>query len=427
MVSRMKKVLPVLLALGGLGLILQFVVNIFVTEKDTKYTIKTEDNDYSILEHFEIKNNKNFYNLSVVDKNNNFYPIFLEEDFNKQTEIIRDIKHYSYDNISCVFPIFRRNVTSNIICSYEDQIVSYDYLKQIGNKEIDDVVAKLKNSGYSHNSWDRKSAQKTNLFEDGRGIDVYHENILENYTFLIWRYKGLYILKNDNFIVRDYLDYDIYDNEHSILVGKYYVTAIEDSKTSRVSELYYYNTDGLGKGVIELPNKTSNKFYFNGVYDNRLYMTDIIMEEQYAINVGFEKVEKVGNRRDGFVTIEDDKIKMVEADEFLKENIYFDSFVEDNSIFEMYGKDTEILKDNNLYYFKTKDGSFYRMNIGALKTVELLFKFDNMTEWKVKDGDVLFIAGDKIYFYNDKEGLVLIAYNKELIYNYENIIDFWKK
>ena len=58
---------------------------------------------------------------------------------------------------------------------------------------------------------------------------------------------------------------------------------------------------------------------------------------------------------------------------------------------------------------------------------ELLFKFTDVAEWKVKDGEILVVVGDRLYFYNDAQGLVLIAINNELKYNHFNICDFWKE
>ena len=92
-----------------------------------------------------------------------------------------------------------------------------------------------------------------------------------------------------------------------------------------------------------------------------------------------------------------------------------------------YGEDVEIKQDGYFYYFKTKEGKMYRSHIDNPTAAEVLFKFDNMTEWKVKNGDVLVAAGDMVYFYNEEEGLRPIAKNSELVYNNKNIIDFWKQ
>ena len=50
-----------------------------------------------------------------------------------------------------------------------------------------------------------------------------------------------------------------------------------------------------------------------------------------------------------------------------------------------------------------------------------------LTEWKVKDEEILVVTDNKLYFYTDDVGLSLIAVNNELRYNHNNICDFWKK
>ena len=423
----MKKALPILLILAALALVLQVVVNVFTTEKSSEYTLQTEDNNYKIVEHLEVIDNVSYYNIGVEDKEGTYYTIFLEKDFNKQTEIIRDIKTFKSNDVSCIFPVYRREVTGNVSCLYDGESVSYDYLKQKGNEDIDNIVKQLESEKYTHKSWDRKESKKVNLYSDGRAIDVYEDNILDDYVFLIWRYKGLYILKSDECLIKDYLESDVYDNSLSAIVGRYYVTADKKTDTFKVSQLHYYNTKELGRGTIVLPDATSNDIYFNGVHNNLLYMTDVGKKQQFSIDPAFEKVVEVGNVEKGFVTFEDGKKKVIPANEFLAEPVYINGAITNKEINKKYGDDVQIKLDGDFYYFRTKDGKMYRSHIDKPAEAEVLFKFDNISEWKVKNGDILVAAGEMVYFYNDKEGLLPIAYNKELTYNSNNIIDFWKK
>ena len=422
----MKKAMPILFILGFLGLILQVAVNVFITEKTSEYALKTSDNSYKITEHMEVIDNVSYYDIGITDKDGVFYSLFVEEDFNKQTEVIRDIKTFKSNNLSCIFPIYRRNETGNVTCLYNDEAVSYSYLKQIKNTDIDSIITKLKNDKYSHNSWDRKDVSKSKLYNEGREIEVYQENIIKDYIFLIWRYKGLYILKSDESLIKDYLDEDIYDNTLSAIAGRYYVTADRRKLDSSVSSFYYYNTKDLGKGEIIMDEATSNDVYFNGVYEEKVYMTDIKNKKQYTIDPAREKVEVVGNEADGFINVVNDKKKKVSASEFLKEKVYFNAVEVDEKLTQKYGDKIEVKKDRDFYYFKTTDGKIYMAHEDKPDKAELLFKLDKVTEWKVKNGDLLLASGNTIYFYSEHEGLLPIAYNKELSYNNKNIIDFWK-
>lgn len=424
----MKKAMPILLIIGCLGLILQVAVNVFTVEKNSDYTLKTDENVYSIKEHLEVIDEVSYYNIGITDKDGQVYTVFLEKNLNKQTEIVRDIKTFKSNNLSCIFPIFRRGVTGNVTCLYNGEAVSYDYLKQMGNADVKTIVEKLKSEKYSHKTWEERTSSVEKMFAEGRGIDVYTDNILKDYTFLIWRYKGLYILKNDDLLIKDYLEKDIYDNTLSAIVGRYYVTAEKKTETFRVSELVYYNTKELGRGKIILPDATSSDIYFNGVVGNVLYMTDIGNKKQFVINPASEKVTEVGNAEKGFITFVDGEKKEVSANEFLTSKVYFsNALVTNDEIIKKYGADVQIKRDGEFYYFKCSNGKFYRAHIDSPDKAEVLFSFNNITEWKVKNGDILLAAGDMVYFYNEKEGLLPIANNKELLYNSNNIIDFWKK
>lgn len=419
--------MSILLVVFFLGLALQIVVNIFVTDRSSEYTLKTEDNEYNITEQLEVVDDASYYNIGITDKNGEFYSVVLEKNLNKQTKIVRDIKYFKAKNLRCIFPVFMRDITGNVSCLYNGENVTYDYLMQIENTDVVDFIKQLKKENYNHNSWSRKESQKFDLYEEGKGIEVYQDNILDDYIFLIWRYKGLYILNSEESIIKDYLDNDVYDNSLSQVVGNYYVTANRKASTSRINKLYCYDFKSLKKEIIVLPEETSANVYFNGVYDGKLYMTDVGKEQQFMIDPAKKKIEEVGDGENGFISIIDEEKVVVSAREFLVEPVYFNGFVSNDKINEKYGNDVEVLRDGKFSYFKTTEGKVYRTYVNAVDQAELLFQLDDITEWKVRGGDVLVTAGEMAYFYNLEEGLVPIAYNKELIYNYNNIYDFWRK
>lgn len=414
-----------MIVLVFLSLVLQVVVNVFVKEKDSKYVLKNGDIKYTIQENLSVIDDESYYDFNVVDSNELLYTFSFKADFNKQTEIIRDIEFVSTDNLSCIFPIYKHGQYSDVYCLYNGEQVSSSYLKQINNYDFLMVTNKLKTLKYSNNKWDTNIVKTTRLEEEGRGIDFYQENILDDYTFLMWKYKGLYILKNNDAVVKNFLEYDQYENNLSALVGRYYVT-VDYQESSAVSEFTYYNTKEFGRGKIVFPDKTSDNYYFNGVYNNKLYMTDIDAQKQYEIDPAYEKVVEVGNDEKGFMNLKDNKLVNVDASLFLEEKVYFSEYVTNDAISHKYG-DVYIIKNRKFYYFKTDDGRLYRAHEDNIEKTELLFKLDNFTEWKVKNGEVLAVAGDTMYFYNDVYGLLPIAVNSELKYNHYNICDFWKK
>ena len=420
----MKKVFPILLVLFAFTLIIQYVVNMLISEHLVEYSIKTGDNTYFIKESFRYINDESFYDFTIRDDNELFYTFTLNDDFNKQEEVITDIKFLSSGQLQCIFPLYKRHKSGNMSCVYAGKQVSHSYLRQINNNDILVLTKQLMDQGYEHTSWSNIDAKSVQV--NGKpSVLAYQDNILDNYHFTMWGYKGLMILGKNSATYRIYLANDQYDNTHSALVGKYYISAIFDGASS-INSFYYYNAKDFGKGVINIEkgyNLTKN-FYFNGVYKKKLYVTDIESKNQFEVNPYKEEAVLVGNERVGFLSVVDGKLVNVKAEEFLKEKVYFEKDVIDNRLASIGAVD--IIKENASYYFITKEGEVYRTSEENVYKPILLFKLDKLTEWRVKNGDIMAVAGDTVYFYNDNVGLRKIAVNSELNYNHNNIVDFFK-
>lgn len=420
----MKKTLPILLVLFAFALVLQYVVNMMINDHVVEYSIKTDDNSYIIKENFRYENDESFYDFTVTDENDLFFVFSFNEDFNKQEEIISDIKFFTTKDLQCIYPIYKRHETGNVSCIYQGQQVSYSYLEQINNYDIGVVTKQLKKMGYEHVDWETEEAAEVSV-EEAPSIKTYPDNVLDNYYFTMWNYKGLVILSNSHSTYRMYLSSDQYDNSNSALVGKYYVTVVNE-ETELFNYFVYYNVKDFGKGIINTDKgfNISRNFYFNGVYNNKLYLTDLETKKQIEVNPVSEKAVVVGNEKDGYLNLVDGELKTVKADEFLKGKVYFTNKVTDERFDELGA--IEIIKENTSYYFITKDGGVYRSNEDKVYKPVLLFKLEGLTEWKVSNGDILAVAGNTVYFYTESVGLRKIAVNNELNYNHKNIVDFYK-
>ena len=419
----MKKVFPILTVLFLFTLIIQYIVNVMINDHTVEYAIKTDDNAYMIKESFRYVDDVSIYDFTVSDTNDLFFTFSVSDDFNKQEEIITDIKFLTSDKLQCIFPIYKRKKSGNLSCLYDGKQVSYSYLEQINNKDVVTMTEELIKQGYDHESWSDFEAKDVPV--NGKtSVKVYQNNILENYHFTMWGYKGLMILGRNNATYRMYLANDLYDNSNSILVGKYYITVFFDN-VNVVSSFMYYNAKDYGKGIINLDSGVlTRNFYFNGVVENKLYITDLESKKQIEVNPVREEAITVGNEKDGFLALKNGKLKKVSAEEFLKEKVYFDEEVVDNRLISLGA--TDIVKENTSYYYITKNGEVYRSSVDNVYKPTLLFKFNNLTEWRVKNGDIMAVAGDTVYFYNDNVGLRKIAVNSELNYNHKNIVDFFK-
>ena len=244
----MKKVLSILLLLGLLSILCQFIINLSIDHHTVKYSIKTANNDYYVSEKFRRIGDNSVYDFIVLDKDNSYFTFSYEKDFNNQERVIKDFEYYTTKDLKCIFPIYKRSNTSDIACLYKGEQVSYSYLKQIDNYDIGIIIKKLESLGYDNDGWDRNNTAASTS-ENGK-IKFYKKNIMDNYIFTMWNYKGIYIIKNDGLLEKELLDYDQYENDWSALVGKYYVTLGNVDKMNAISEIFYYNIKDLGKGSI---------------------------------------------------------------------------------------------------------------------------------------------------------------------------------
>lgn len=407
---------------------MQIFTNIFISEKTAKYTlVADEKREYLINESLSVDDGVSYYDFLVTDVADRVYSFSISGDYNKQTEIVKDIKEYTVGNVTCIFPVFKRDTYGYLSCIKDSKQVSYAALKQSGDTNVASIVENLKKFGYNNPAWTDYSTETTRLEVGVRGIDYYKGNLLKDYVFLMWRYRGLYVLNTEKPYISNYMSYDRYENDYSALVDKYYISADFKDDNKKVDQLVSVNVENKGRSFILLPEKTTVSFYFNGVYDNKLYMTDPDAGKQYSIDPKKEVSEVVGTKDTHFLMLKDGKLEEVDSKEFLKENQYFSDSVVVKEIVDKYGTSTDIKKYRKMYYFRTSDGCVYRSHVDAPTDATLLFKFNGLVEWRVRNGDIMAIVGDTMYFYSDEYGLLPIAKNSELTYNFRNIGDFWKK
>ncbi len=410
----MKKIFLLIINFLVLSLLIQVIIICFTTKFTTKYSLKTTTNEYLIEEYFKKENNISTYNFIITTKTNKKYTFKVQKNFNKQKHIIKDIKYFKEGNVECLYPLFKRNYTSDVSCYYNKTQVSYSYLNQLNNKNIKKISSKLKKLGYKTNI-----SSTPNPSKKYKNLVVYQKNIPNNYIFTTWNYKGIDILKSNDLSSKQFLKNDKYENSLAIICNDYYIYI--DNTKKEIKEIKAYNMLNQKQKEFKL-NDLSADIYFNGIYNNELYITDKKTKKQYIYNPKKNKLKELNS----YFILKNDKIKEVNRDTFFQKNIIFTDFIENNDISNKY-LTKEIKYENNYYYFLTSNGNFYRLYSKNKTSPELLFTFPNIKEWNIKDNDIIFINNDTLYFYNDKLGLLPILKTNELKYNYKNICDFLKK
>lgn len=409
----MKKMFNIVLVLGIISILYQFFVTIFVTRRNANYSVLTDNNSYMVKEDYKRKGETNMYSFLITDHNKNSYVYSYEGDLNKQSRVIKDIVSYDNTNISCIAPVFKNERIENIVCKYNNELVSYSYLKQISNSDIDKFLNQLSNSKYKVNSEFRDiNSVKT----DYNNISYYND-IDSDLYFTIWNYKNLYIINNNKVVDKDLLEKDSYENTYGTLVDKFYILVNTDLS---FNSFYIVNIKDGGKVKIEADDSISNNMYFNGSYNKKLYLTDIDNKHQFVIDPIKEEIKRVDNPKyfDGKKLVDVDILDLTSTKK------YFVKQIIPNKLVKKYGEG--LVFSNQNYYFE-KDGSVYTIIGNNYEYPLKLFSFDSFKEFKVLNGNVYGINKDTVYMYNSKVGLKKVINHRELIYNYKNIFDVYEK
>ena len=139
-VNRLKLIILVIVII----LLLFFILKLLKTEHKTSYKI----DNYKIIEKFYIKDKKHYYNFIIKDSKNNYF-YNTNNKFNKNKKIINKIVNKKIKNITCIMPIYKKNINGNILCNYENNIVSIYYLKSINEELYNKFIKLFKKDGYN--------------------------------------------------------------------------------------------------------------------------------------------------------------------------------------------------------------------------------------------------------------------------------------
>lgn len=392
----------------------QILITVFTKSHKVDYIIKTANNKYKIFEFFTAKNSS--YDFIITDKNKNTYTLSLIKDYNKQKNIIKDILYFEKDNISCLYPLFKRNYSQELLCYYKNEQVSVSYLNQKKPKSIQKIIKSLEKKGYKTNILEKE--QSASKFET---LNIYKANLLENYYFTIWNYKGFYLLNKNNIKNIKLLSKDKYENKLSILLNNYYIYF--DTNKKVYNQIFIYDLLKEKKEIFKIKDyNLSKNIYFNGIYNDLLYFTDIDYKKQYSFDPKKKKLLEISDQN--YLKIVNNKKQYLSKADFFQEKVYFLNST-NKKITKKY--QTSDLRESNNYYYFLSDNKIYKSLKREPKKGIVLFELPNIKDWKVKNNNLLIISNDIVYFYSDSNGLLPIVKNNELNYNYKNICDFWKK
>ena len=386
--------------------VFHFVHLLFIKEYKLSYKVS----NYQIDEHY-YKTKKHEYDIKIVS-NKKIYTYTINYNFNKKKRIIKDIKKYTVDNLTCIIPIYQRNIDLNIYCNLDNNQVSIDYLLKSNNANFNKIKNKVK-------KYKIKIPTSSDIKKTFKKITVYNDNIEDNQVYYIWDYKGLYVLKNDKNIYKKVLSYDLYDNIMSCIVDGNYLLW-ENNSVNGIDTIYYYNLNNNKIKKIILDKKISKDSYINGVINNNVYLTDRKNKREYIFTLNTSKINTIDSDGTSFITYQNNEKKEFNKSDFFKADQLFNN--------NYYSK--ELDREgwlNNRYFYYQENNYIYKAQLSNINKVTLLLELDNIKEWHIVGEEIILLSEDTIYAYNDNRGLRRIVEDKELNYNYENIYKVGEK
>lgn len=385
------------------------MIPIIIKTFQKKHNVEYKVGKYNINEKFYIEEKSHNYEFKITNKKET-YSFILNSNVNKRKKIIKDIKIYKKNNIKCIIPIYVKDISKDIYCLENNNQVSNYYLKD--NDNFKSIIEDTKKYKVNLPSDSEK-------YKEFKKIKVYQNNINDNTAYIIWNYKGIYILKNNELKQQKFLNYDLYDNIMSTTTSNYFVL-FENSNVMGIEKIHYYDIKNDKYKIFKLKDKISKDSYINGVYDDLIYVTDNKKKIQYTINIKKEKIEEVGKEELGYIKYTNNKKEeMNKSDFFMKEQLFDNEKIENKKI----TNSKDLVKEDQIYYY-LDNNKFYK-NINGYNSI-LLFELDNIKDWKINNKDLIIFVDDLVYIYNDELGLRKIIEYNELNYNYKNIVKYWK-
>lgn len=388
-------------------MVIILIVPIIIKFFTKKHNISYKKNNYNIQESFHIDDGIHSYDFNISN-NKESYSYTLKENVNKNKKIINKINVYKEKNITCIVPIYKKKLKLNIYCLKDNKQVSNYYLRD--DKNYKKIIEKTK-------KFDIETPTSSNSHKKYKKLNVYQKNILEDNAFILWDYKGIYVLKEDELLYHKFIDYDIYDNVMNAVTKRYYVL-FENDDVMGIEKVHYYDIKKDKHNTFKIKTKISKQSYINGVIKDSIYVTDTKKKVQYLINIKKKTIEEIGNEELGYTLYKNNEKELLNKSDFFMHEQLFANVKEKNKKISK----SESIKEGNYYYF-IENNKFYKQLNSYSKI--LLFEQDNIDYWYIYNDNIIMISDSYIYLYNDITGLRKIVKYNELKYNGKNIVKFW--
>ncbi len=382
----------------------QFIVIYLEDSHEVSYEIASGDHEFQIDENYIKKDKFDNYVIQITDDSGHHFVYQINNTFNKQKRIIKDIKTYEKDNYLCLYPItIDAHNETEILCNDGKELVSY----QVAKNKID-----LRSFVKSINLDDRFMDAKNNPLKTGN-ITIYSNNLYDDEYLGLYRYKYMTIYNRGQANDFSFSTKDIYKNELGVYINNYFLVPVVSNTTN---EYYILDMKRGEPKYMSFSDPLSKNLYNIGVIDGKLYVFDLDKKIEYAINPNNASYEIIGSVSNGFVAYENGEWVTKSITEFTKNKIKFNQNVVDEEL----SFDYDEIYESNASYYLVDGNRVYRVYKNYKDVRVLLFETDKFNNMMVYNDRIYYLKDDNLYRY-DQYGIKTLANNNEFKYNNVNV------
>lgn len=364
-IRKNKKLIILLLGISISLLIFNFLF------KSKNYEITYKQKNAVITEKFDKENKKYTFLFKINDIE---FITELEHKYIHKKELVDSIEIKKDKETLCIIPKSKK-LDFYPLCYQNNELITYH---QLENKDI------------LGDTYFKQIKTKTSSYKK---IEI---NNLNNKKYFIWNYKGFFVIDEKENKTINIFDKDIYNIPLSTKINNNILIA-DYSNKYKFNKFYIVQTKNNKVKEIITDDELSFESYIMGTNKNKVYFMDKKNKEQYEINTKKLSMNNISKKDKGKVLIngewEDVSINKLSSKEY--EFTYYRLF------------NYQII-DNNLYLVIDD----YKIKISS-----------NVKEIVEVDGEtVYYLIEDKLYYFNNTDGEVLVMSYFEWNFNYKNMI-----
>ncbi len=388
--------------------IYQILFNMLKSEHSLSYVVMDKNKSYLVNENYIRNQDYEIYYIDIADEDNH-YIFTVNNKFNKVKNIVKSVKLFNNNNIGCMVIQLINDEYSEPMCIKNNVLNSYLNVKsELGmEKELE--------------KYESTFNEKTDKIIGKYKINANIKNLEKDETLIVYNLKNLVIFKDDKVESVVFGTKDYYQNNYGILIGKYYVIPSILEKPD-INSFIVHDVDKRITDNIKIETPISKSMYYNGVYNNELYITDKSNNKQYKLNPAKKTFDLVADEETEALVIKKGEEERVPILNITEKEVHFTEAK--NTTYKNIKYDK--LYPNEIFAYYQKDGKFYKVYEKFQDYPIFLFEAPNAKNVVVKKENIYFIEGTKLYKYN-KYGLNVVIDNEEFEFNYKNRFDVYYK